>query len=476
LIIGDSVSSIDFSAFQGCSGLTTLTIPSSVTEIGSSAFYNCSGLTTLTIPSSVTEIGSSAFKNCSGLNSLIIGDSVSSIGYSAFEGCSGLTTLTIPSSVTEIGSDAFEGCNLQYIDCLPANPPSAVDAFDNYDALLIANDTYKNHYPWNYFKTFVADYAPTSASFEVDGLKYDIISINDLTCRLYKISDEKSGDIVVPQTVTYKNREFSVRSIDGIIAKHRTDINSIEIPSSMTISSALLVNSSINKLSLGSNINNKIGYLSNIDEVFIKPEVSEFNFDNLSTANINKLTIEDSEAELSVKKSSDYDKQTELYFGRPMDFTKVSFPAVETISFGTYITSINNGAFKNDTAIRTVISNNPVPPTTDDTFSNEAYLDGVLYVPESSINDYAAAPGWKNFWDIKSLDDYSGVGAVHVNDNNTSYSVSNGALHIVGDAPVRVVAVNGAVVYSGKGDSDINLNKGMYIVVIGDKASKIVVR
>jgi hypothetical protein len=122
-----------------------------------------------------------------------------------------------------------------------------------------------------------------------------------------------------------------------------------------------------------------------------------------------------------------------------------------------------------------VISNNPVPPTTDDTFSNETYLDGVLYVPESSINDYAAAPGWKNFWEIKSLDEFNGVSEVRVNDT-TSFSVSDGALHIVGDAPVRVIAINGAVVYSGKGDNDINLNKGMYIVVIGDKASKIVVR
>jgi hypothetical protein len=215
--------------------------------------------------------------------------------------------------------------------------------------------------------------------------------------------------------------------------------------------------------------------LSNIGELAIKPNISLLNFDNLSTANINKLTIEDSESKLYIWDQTVYDKQTELYFGRPMDFTMVSFPAVETISFGTYITSINNGAFKNDTAIRTVISNNPVPPTTDDTFSNETYLDGVLYVPESSINDYAVAPGWKNFWEIKSLDEFNGVSEVRVNDT-TSFSVSDGVLHIVGDEPVRVVAVNGAVVYSGKGDNDINLNKGMYIVVIGDKASKIVVR
>ena len=98
-------------AFYGCSGLTSLTIPSGVTEIDDEAFYGCSGLTSLTIPSSVTEIGTEAFRGCSGLTSLTILSGVTSIGGYAFNGCSGLTSLTIPSSVTSIGNGAFEGCS-----------------------------------------------------------------------------------------------------------------------------------------------------------------------------------------------------------------------------------------------------------------------------------------------------------------------------------------------------------------------------
>ena len=118
LTIPSSVTSIGFSAFSGCSGLTSLTIPSSVTSIGSSAFEGCSGLTSFTIPSSVTSIGSGAFEGCSGLTSLTIPSSVTSIGYKVFSGCSGLTSLTIPSSVTSISSGAFLFCgltNLYYI-------------------------------------------------------------------------------------------------------------------------------------------------------------------------------------------------------------------------------------------------------------------------------------------------------------------------------------------------------------------------
>ena len=70
------VTSIDFWAFRGCSGLTSVTIPNSVTSIGVGAFENCSGLTSVIIGNSVTEIGNEAFYDCSGLTSVNIPNSV----------------------------------------------------------------------------------------------------------------------------------------------------------------------------------------------------------------------------------------------------------------------------------------------------------------------------------------------------------------------------------------------------------------
>ncbi len=109
-IIPNTVTSIGYSAFRGCSGLTSITIPNSVTSIGGQAFCQCTSLTSVTIPDGVTSIGDSTFYDCSGLTSVTIPNSVTSIGNFAFFGCSGLTSVTIPNSVTSIGGYAFYGC------------------------------------------------------------------------------------------------------------------------------------------------------------------------------------------------------------------------------------------------------------------------------------------------------------------------------------------------------------------------------
>ena len=141
-----SVTSIGYSAFRSCKGLTSVEIPNSVTSIGSYAFYDCFGLTSVEIPNSVISIGYSAYEGCWGVTSvhiddiaawcniefggisanplyyaknlylngekvteLVIPNSVTSIEGYAFYGCSGLTSVEIGNSVTSIGSSAFYG-------------------------------------------------------------------------------------------------------------------------------------------------------------------------------------------------------------------------------------------------------------------------------------------------------------------------------------------------------------------------------
>lgn len=97
-------------AFEGCSGLTSLTLPTGITSIGYGAFQGCSGLTSLNLPAGITEISGCAFIGCSGLTSLTLPVGITEIGGRAFEGCSGLTSIYVyAEKVPEIGSYVFEG-------------------------------------------------------------------------------------------------------------------------------------------------------------------------------------------------------------------------------------------------------------------------------------------------------------------------------------------------------------------------------
>ena len=162
--IPNSVTSIGDYAFGGCSGLTSVTIGNSVTSIGEMAFYYCSGLTSVTIPNSVKSIGLGAFKDCSGLTSVTIGNSVKSIGQSAFNGCSGLTSVTIGNSVESIWYGAFANCPelldvYCYAEKVPSTDRNAFDgSYPEYVTLHVPDasiDSYKATAPWSVFVNIV---------------------------------------------------------------------------------------------------------------------------------------------------------------------------------------------------------------------------------------------------------------------------------------------------------------------------------
>ena len=114
------------SAFENCSGLTSINIPSVVTNLGSYAFVGCENLSgSIIIPNGVTVINNGVFKDCSSVISFTIPNAVTRIGDESFMYCSGITSIDIPSTVTSIGVGAFQTCkSLVSVICRPTTPPT----------------------------------------------------------------------------------------------------------------------------------------------------------------------------------------------------------------------------------------------------------------------------------------------------------------------------------------------------------------
>lgn len=63
---------------------------------------------------------------------------------------------------------------------------------------------------------FLSALLPASAyDFMVDGLAYDIVSTADLTCKIVRADQKYEGDIIIPEKVTYRDREFRVVDFTG---------------------------------------------------------------------------------------------------------------------------------------------------------------------------------------------------------------------------------------------------------------------
>jgi predicted small lipoprotein YifL len=127
VLLPSTLKSIDEWAFAG-SALTSLTLPDGLREIGDDAFYgertysnegfNVSAginkIQTLVIPDSVISIGRDAFRDC-GIQTLKLGSGLTTIGISTFAD-NRIKDLTIPDSVTAINAIAFVSCGIETLN------------------------------------------------------------------------------------------------------------------------------------------------------------------------------------------------------------------------------------------------------------------------------------------------------------------------------------------------------------------------
>ena len=94
-------------AFESCTSLENVEIPSTVTSIKKLTFYNCTSLKSVKLPANINSIENNAFSKC-GLENLEINSGT--IGYRAFWLNQNLKNVKIGNKLSSIDSEAFEEC------------------------------------------------------------------------------------------------------------------------------------------------------------------------------------------------------------------------------------------------------------------------------------------------------------------------------------------------------------------------------
>jgi hypothetical protein len=337
------------SAFEGCCGLTSVTIPNSVYSILGGAFSRCSGLTSVTIPNSVTSIEMHAFSGCSALTSLTIPNSVTSIGQQSFKGCISLTSLSVPKSLTSIGSSAFYGCS-----------------------------------------------ALTSIKVETGNVKYD--SRNNCNALIETASNKLiigCKNTVIPSTVT---------TIGNDAFLNCSGLTSVTIPNSVTSIgfdsfsgcsglTSLSIPKSLTSIGPGA-----FDGCSGLTSIIV--ETGNVKYDSRNNCNA-LIETTSNELILGCKNTVIPNTVTSIgagAFGECSGLTSITIP--------NSVTSIGNYAFQNCTGLKEVISEVKNPEAVSigyDAFTSTS-SDIVLFVPSGTLSAYKSSSQWtKWFKDIREL-------------------------------------------------------------------------
>ena len=200
--------------------IVNVKLSDNVTQIADSAFSSYSRISSIIIPNSVTSIGNSAFANCSNLINITIPDSITSIGNSAFYWCSGLTSITIPDSVTSIGDETFYNCSALIIYCEVASKLSGWSSSWNGDCPVV----------WN-CNNNAADNNGNIYYIAENEIRY---ALNNGTARVIRQIATLSGEIIIPEEITYKDVAYSVTTINASAFSGCRGLTSITIPDGVT--------------------------------------------------------------------------------------------------------------------------------------------------------------------------------------------------------------------------------------------------
>ena len=425
VVIPNSVTSIEKGAFQSCSSLASVVIPNSVTIIGEYAFNGCSSLASVVIPNSVTSIEGSTFQYCRSLVSMVIPNSVTSIKDFAFNGCSSLASVVIPNSVTTIGWCAFQSCSSLASVVIPNSVTSiGENAFNGCSSLT------------------------------------SVVIPNSVA----NIGNEAFASCSNLNTFTLGSGVSTIESIFCSIPIYGGP------PSMVSPVSKLHISDSPNALVLKYFTNECFElYFLPLKELYVGRtlQIDRSNSANFAYSVINQ-GIEKIEYGGSLK-SDDFYKDIS---GNSLR-NRYSFDDLQTVIYGDSIEYIENP----HESVSEIYLRCPTPPQSEE-WSNDNYLNTIVYVPKGTLPAYQSADVWKNFWEIREWDSTTGV-ETPTKANGYSVTASGRQITVRTDGQrvrVRVYNAAGRLLYDG-GEGTVTVNApGLYIVRAGDHTEKLLIK
>lgn len=252
-----SVVEIGNVSFWG-NNITSLTIGNSVTTIGWSAFRDCTEMTHVNLPNSLLSTQGDSFQSCLGLKNVVLPESLTTLGGATFSYCRNLESVTIPATLTEFGSDAFVDCNsITEVIYLAETPLDTESGFENavYEnaVLNMPNATLsvvQAINPWRNFQHIIAKDGTiepgqnAEIDFEYEGIWYTVL---DASAKTVKTKDgfadgssegipanKITGELVIPSTVIYNDDQYTVVEIGHTSFQDNYELTSVTLPNTIT--------------------------------------------------------------------------------------------------------------------------------------------------------------------------------------------------------------------------------------------------
>lgn len=433
-------------AFAGCSSLTSIIIPNQVSEIYEHTFDGCTSLASVVLPEGLQTINNSLFLNCSSLTEISIPKSLHTICENAFDGCTGLKKVIVKDiyawcnisfrtlecnplhyahhlysdEETEIkelvlafsrsGSSYFpcirnyafydaEGLEKIYILCgddyVGWPPYIEEDAFGNTcytwtDLYVLAGlkSTYQNYNNWKNFKS-ISEYR-----IIFDNIEYRPTNITG-TFGLRAVGNKDcSGNLVIPESVTFMKQKFDVVGIDDF--RDCTNLTSIHLPNSLRL--------------IGMYAFQGCTGLSSIEIPNGVSEIRSYAFKGCTS--LTSVHLPDNLSIMGVYAFSGCTSLTSIVI--PNNLTTIQQRTffecsnLFSITIGESVNRIEEAAFYYTPNLKSIKLLCSTPPVLNDpqypTWTTFDSYTATLKVPIGSKELYQNAEGWKNFTNIEEFD------------------------------------------------------------------------